>query len=168
MAAAVEAIGLLFRFRPPELCAHTDIFQEPLQSQIAALELCAQLLLLWCIHQALPSCRGRLRVCLRCDNSAAEAAASKGMSPVLAMSAVLKKFLSFQAWTGIDAEVEHIAGYKNVLADELSRLPKEAVPPLSQEDRVSPPLRWLLHSGVCLMPSEARWPSHVQSLALSK
>ncbi|CAE7316944.1 unnamed protein product, partial [Symbiodinium microadriaticum] len=144
-----------------ELQDLSDIFQVPLQSQIAALELLAQLLLLWCVHQALPSCRGRLRVCLRCDNSAAEAAASKGMSPVLAMSAVLQKFLAFQAWTGIDAEVEHIAGYKNALADELSRMPKEAVPPLPQEDRVSPPLRWLLFSGVCLMPPEARWPTHV-------
>ena len=151
-----------------ELQDLSDIFQVPLQSQIAALELLAQLLLLWCVHQALPSCRGRLRVCLRCDNSAAEAAASKGMSPVLAMSAVLQKFLAFQAWTGIDAEVEHIAGYKNALADELSRMPKEAVPPLPQEDRVSPPLRWLLFSGVCLMPPEARWPTHVQMLASGK
>ena len=56
-----------------ELQDFSDLFPTPLQSHIAALELLAQLLLLWCIHQALPLCRGRLRAFLRCDNSAAEA-----------------------------------------------------------------------------------------------
>ncbi|CAE7256654.1 unnamed protein product [Symbiodinium microadriaticum] len=151
-----------------ELQDFSDLFPVPLQSHIAALELLAQLLLLWCIHQALPSCRGRLHAFLRCDNSAAEAASSKGMSSVLAMSGVLQRFLSFQAWSGIEVEVEHIAGYKNALADELSRLPADSVPPLGITDRVSPPLHWLLSSGLYLEPPAARWPEHLQQLASKK
>ena len=81
------------------------------------------------------------------------------------MSGVLQRFLSFQAWSGIEAEVEHIAGYKNALADELSRLQVDSVPPLGVEGRVAPPLRWLLSSGLCLEPAAARWPEHLQRLA---
>ena len=88
----------------------TDLFPAPLQSHISALELLAQLLLLWCAFAALPAARGLCRAQLRCDNSGAEACADKGLSSVRSMSEVVKKFLSFQAWAGIQAEIEHIPG----------------------------------------------------------
>ena len=74
----------------------TDIvpeLTEPLQSHIAALEMLAQLLLLWSIHQMFPDPRLRISVTLRCDNASAEAAALKGMSPVKALCAVLRSFM---------------------------------------------------------------------------
>ena len=46
----------------------TDLFPAPLQSHISALELLAQLLLLWCAFAALPAARGLCRAQLRCDN----------------------------------------------------------------------------------------------------
>eukprot|EP00439_Symbiodinium_sp_Y106_P025423 s7068_g3.t1 len=74
----------------------TDLFPAPLQSHISqshisALELLAQLLLLWCAFAALPAARGLCRAQLRCDNSGAEACADKGLSSVRSMSEVVKK-----------------------------------------------------------------------------
>ena len=87
----------------------TDIvpeLTEPLQSHIAALEMLAQLLLLWSIHQMFPGPRLRISVTLRCDNASAEAAALKGMSPVKALCAVLRSFMWHQRAWGIDAHVD--------------------------------------------------------------
>ena len=136
----------------------TDLFPAPLQSHISALELLAQLLLLWCAFAALPSARGLCQAQLRCDNSGAEACAEKGLSSVRSMSEVVKKFLSFQAWAGIQADIEHIPGYRNDLADELSRLDPGAPAPLAGTDRLHPPLRWLLSQRPRLEPSTASWP----------
>ena len=137
----------------------TDLFPAPLQSHISALELLAQLLLLWCAFAALPSARGLCQAQLRCDNSGAEACAEKGLSSVRSMSEVVKKFLSFQAWAGIQADIEHIPGYRNDLADELSRLDPGAPAPLAGADRLHPPLRWLLSQRPRLEPSTASWPA---------
>ncbi|CAE7307255.1 unnamed protein product [Symbiodinium sp. CCMP2592] len=58
-----------------EWAALTSWFPPPLQAHISALELLAQLLLLWCVFATLPSNRGLCRACLRSDNSGAEARA---------------------------------------------------------------------------------------------
>ena len=75
------------------------------------------------------------------------------------MSEVVKKFLSFQAWAGIQADIEHIPGYRNDLADELSRLDPGVPAPLAGADRLHPPLRWLLSQRPRLEPSTASWPA---------
>eukprot|EP00439_Symbiodinium_sp_Y106_P010064 s8504_g1.t1 len=75
------------------------------------------------------------------------------------MSEVVKKFLSFQAWAGIQADIEHIPGYRNALADELSRLDPGVPAPLAGADRLHPPLRWLLSQRPWLEPSTASWPA---------
>ncbi|CAE7032378.1 unnamed protein product [Symbiodinium sp. CCMP2592] len=141
-----------------EWAALTSWFPPPLQAHISAFELLAQLLLLWCVFATLPSNRGLCRACLRSDNSGAEACASKGLSSVLSMSEIVKKFLAFQAWSGVQAEVEHVPGYRNELADALSRLMPNDIAPLPLGDRVHPPLQWLLEQRLVLEPASASWP----------
>ena len=62
----------------------------------------------------------------------------------------------------------HIPGYRNALADELSRL-GSSPPPLALADRCAPPLTELLRAPTQLQlgppPSAARWPSHLEQLA---
>ncbi|CAE6963186.1 unnamed protein product [Symbiodinium sp. CCMP2592] len=141
-----------------EWAALTSLFPPPLQAHISAMELLAQLLLLWCIFATLPSNRGICRACLRSDNSGAEACASKGLSSVLSMSEIVKKFLAFQAWAGVQAEVEHVPGYRDELADALSRLTAADVAPLPLGDRVHPPLQWLLEQRLVLESSPYSGP----------
>ena len=149
-----------------ELVALSVLFAGPLQSHIAALELLAQLCLLWCVHRQLPACRTWLSVPLRCDNSGAEAVAGKGLSSVPLMAAVARAFLHFQRSTCIRAEVEHIAGYRNTLADELSRL-RAASGSLELHARLHPPLQTLFSAGsnVLLAPAGSSWPKHLRGLA---
>ena len=145
-----------------------DVMPAPLQSHIAALELLAQLCLLWVTHAALPGCRTALEVALRCDNSAAEAAAHKGLSSVRSLAWVLRRFYACEQSFNIRAAPEHIPGYRNVLADELSRL-GTSTPPLALEDRCAPPLAELLRAPTRLRlgppPASARWPSYLEQLA---
>ncbi|CAE7286514.1 unnamed protein product [Symbiodinium sp. CCMP2592] len=135
---------------PLKVIAEADAFADA-EAHISALELLAQLLLLWCVFATLPSNRGLCRACLRSDNSGAEACASKGLSSVLSMSEIVKKFLAFQAWSGVQAEVEHVPGYRNELADALSRLTPTDIAPLPLGDRVHPPLQWLLEQRLLLV-----------------
>ena len=145
---------------------HLPLFSAPLQAHISALELLAQLLLLWCIHDTLPSCRGPLRVCLRSDNSGAEAVAEKGLSSVPALAAVLSCFMCFQRWSGLCADIEHIPGYRNDLADELSRL-KGGLSPLPLADRCQPPVAHLLRpqGRALLFPPGSHWPAAFRAFA---
>ncbi|CAE7502271.1 unnamed protein product [Symbiodinium sp. CCMP2592] len=136
-----------------EWAALTSLFPPPLQAHISAMELLAQLLLLWCIVATLPSHRGLCRACLR-----SEACASKRLSSVLSMSEIVKKFLAFQAWAGVQAEVEHVPRYRNELADALSRLTTADVAPLPLGDRVHPPLQWLLEQRLALESSPYSGP----------
>ena len=75
---AAEIFGFSMRLSAADWAKVTDLFPAPLQSHISALELLAQLLLLWCAFAALPSARGLCQAQLRCDNSGAEACAEKG------------------------------------------------------------------------------------------
>ena len=114
----------------------------------ATLEMLAQLLLLWCVHQMFPGLRPQLSVNIRCDNASAEAAALKGMSSVKALCAVMWRQ---RAW-GIEALVEHIPGFANDLAD------------LCLFDRMHPPVAMLMKpsQGLCLEPADASWPKHLR------
>ena len=151
-----------------EVARLCDVMPAPLQSHIAALELLAQLCLLWVTDAALPGCRTALEVALRCDNSAAEAAAHKGLSSVRSLAWVLRRFCACEQAFNIRAAPEHIPGYRNALADELSRL-GTSTPPLALADRCAPPLTELLRAPTQLRlgppPSAARWPSYLEQLA---
>ena len=140
----------------------SPLFEGSPQSHIAALELLAQLVLIWLVDRTLPSCRTLVSVALRCDNAGAEAAAAKGLSAVRSLAAVLTAFLAYQCRLGVAAEVEHVPGFRNQLADELSRW-SQGPSPLPLEARAVPPLDILLAGGfnsLQLAPREASWPSH--------
>ena len=75
---------------------------------------------------------------LRSDNSGAELVSANGLTPVDVLGEVLRAFLDLQRRIGLHAFVEHIPGYRNDLADELSRL-KGALPSLHSADSMHPP-----------------------------
>ncbi|CAE7370093.1 unnamed protein product, partial [Symbiodinium sp. CCMP2456] len=116
-----------------------------LQPHICALELLAQYCLLGMASEMVPRARHQLTIPMRSDNSGAELASVKGMSSVKILGEVLLAFLDFQRRNGLHASVEHIPGYRNDLADELSRL-RDAFSPLPECDRMHPPLHFLLRS----------------------
>ncbi|CAE7370863.1 unnamed protein product, partial [Symbiodinium sp. CCMP2456] len=129
-----------------------------LQPHICALELLAQYCLLWMASEMVPRARHQLTIPMRSDNSGAELASVKGMSSVKILGEVLLAFLDFQRRNGLHASVEHIPGYRNDLADELSRL-RDAVSPLTEKDRLHSPLHFLLRSaGRVCRPDAAKWP----------
>ena len=130
------------------------------------LKLLAQLCLLWLVDTLIPSCRSLVAVSLRCDNAGAEAATAKGLSGVRSLALVLTAFLGFQRTHGVLAEVTHVPGFKNQLADELSRWLSGA-PPLPLSSRFQPPVRRLLAGGVNrlqLAPPEAIWPLYLMRI----
>ncbi|CAE7378217.1 unnamed protein product, partial [Symbiodinium necroappetens] len=129
-----------------------------LQHHICALELLAQYCLLWIASEMLPRARHHLTFPMRSDNSGAELASAKGLTSVKILGEVLRAFLDFQRRNGLRASVEHIPGYRNDLADELSRL-KGALAPLPDVDRMHPPLPFLLRpAGRLCRPDSAKWP----------
>ena len=129
-----------------------------LQHHICALELLAQYCLLWIASEMLPRARHHLTVPMRSDNSGAELVSAKGLTSVTVLGEVLRAFLDFQRSNGLHASVEHIPGYRNDLADELSRL-KGATSSLPSSERMHPPLHFLLRpSGRLCRPTKAKWP----------
>ena len=132
--------------------------EDQLQHHICALELLAQYCLLWIASEMLPRARHHLTLPMRSDNSGAELVSAKGLTSVKVLGEVLSAFLSFQRRNGLHASVEHIPGYRNDLADELSRL-KGASSPLPSAERMHPPLHFLLRpSGRLCRPASAKWP----------
>ena len=77
----------------------------------------------------------------------------KGLSSVPALAHVVRAHMHFQRFSGIQGEMARIPGYKNTLADELSRL-SGSPGPLENSMRVHPPLACLLGmgTGVALSP----------------
>ena len=73
---------------------------------------------------------------------------------------VVRAHLHFQRFSGIQGEIEHIPGYKNTLADELSCL--SGFPGVLENSlQVHPPLACLLGMGTGVWPyfSIQQWPS---------
>ena len=99
-----------------------------LQRHICALELLAQCCLLWMASEMLPRASHQLTLPMRSDNVGAELASAKGMSSVKVLGDVLRAFLDFQRRNGLLSSIEHIPGYRNDLADELSRLKGASAP----------------------------------------
>ena len=91
------------------------------QRFIAAWELLAQCALVWTTHTMLPLAHPPLHVVLRCDNSASESAAWKGLSLAKGRCAVLRQFSDLQRRTCISAHMEHVPAFLNDTADSLSR-----------------------------------------------
>ena len=88
----------------------------------------------------LPLAHPNLHMVLRCDNSACEAAAWKGLSLAKGFCAVLHQFSDLQRRTCISAHVEHVPGFLNDIADSLSRDGDPVDLGFCDDDRVCPPL----------------------------
>ena len=91
---------------------------EPPQHYIAAWQLLAQCGLLHLLSCLLPPGRPPLHVTFRCDNSAADSAAWKGLSLARGLSSLLRAFFLRQF---ISVHIDHVPGFRNDLADGLSR-----------------------------------------------
>ena len=81
----------------------------------------AQSALVWTVQAMLPLAHPPLRVVLRCDNSASEAAAWKGLSMAKGLCCVLHQFCDLQHRSCISVHIEHVPGFLNEIADSLSR-----------------------------------------------
>lgn len=111
--------------------------QDSLQKHISAFELLAQCLLLQTCFALLKFRRTHCLLLTACDNSASEAAANKGLTSAIGMAAILPQLFRFQQLTDIHQRLQHIQGYRNDLADALSRFKPHA---LHAEDQVQ--LQW--------------------------
>ena len=93
------------------------------------------------------------------DNSAADAAAAKGITMTTGMSQVLSQYFLFMRRSHLYAEITHIPGYQNVTADALSRF-EPLQSPLDDHDQVAIDwLQLLRQDGVAVSQPAAKWPS---------
>ena len=94
---------------------------EPPQHYIAAWELLAQCGLLHLLSCLLPPGHPPVHVTFRCDNSATDSASWKGLSLARGLSSLLRSFFLLQERQFISVHVDHVPGFRNDLADSLSR-----------------------------------------------
>ena len=129
-----------------DICSLCTFFssQENPQHFVAAWELLSQCALAWTAHSMLPLTHPNVRMVLRCDNSASEAAAWKGLSLAKGLCVVLRQFCDLQRRTCISAHIEHVPGFLNDVADSLSRDGDPQALGFCDEERVCPPWRELL------------------------
>ena len=132
------------------------------QHFIAAWELLAQCALVWTIHAMLPLAHPPLHVVLRCDNSASESAAWKGLSLAKGLCAVLRQFSDLQRRTCVSAHVEHVPGFLNDTADSLSRDGDPVDLGFCDAERVCPD--FLVPFRPQVSPLEAEISQHVPAL----
>ncbi len=93
----------------------------PFQHNICAFELLGQCLLLQLVSKLLGGRRQHCTLVTACDNTASEAAATKGISSSVGISSILPQFFRYQLLYDIFQQVQHIPGYRNETADALSR-----------------------------------------------
>ena len=92
----------------------------------------------------LPLAHPNVHVSLRCENSASESAAWKGLSLACGLCVVLREFCDVQRRFCISAHTEHVPGVLSGIADVLSH---SADPPslgFWDDERVCPPWREFL------------------------
>ena len=130
-----------------------------MQKHIAAWELLAQFALTFCVESKLPSGHAPATCHQGTDNSAADAAAAKGITMTTGMSQVLSQYFLFMRRSHLYAEITHIPGYQNVTADALSRF-EPLQSPLDDHDQVTIDwLQLLRQDGVAVSQPAAKWPS---------
>ena len=113
----------------------------------------------------LPLARPNVRMVLRCDNSASEAAAWKGLSLANGLCLVLRQFCDLQRRTCISAHIKHVPGFLNDVADSLSRDGDPQDLGFCDADRICPPWReFLMPLKPQCSPVEAELSQHVPAL----
>ncbi|CAE7508033.1 LRRC45 [Symbiodinium sp. CCMP2592] len=91
------------------------------QKFIAAWELLCQIALLWCVALVVPAAHHPVHFVSRCDNSPSESASWKGLSTARGMCDLLHSYLLWQRHFCISAHIDHVPGFRNKIADALSR-----------------------------------------------
>eukprot|EP00435_Cladocopium_sp_Y103_P072443 s581_g40.t1 len=130
-----------------------------MQRHIAAWELLAQFVLTYCIETRLPLGHFPLVCHQGTDNSAADATASKGLTMTPGMSHILSQFFLFMRRHHVYAEITHIPGHLNTLADAFSRFED---PPFKLEESSQIPIKWqalMCQNDISVIQPDAKWPS---------
>ena len=99
-----------------ELPLHSEAHKD-----ISCYECLGQIALVWLLSLLHPSCRLCVRMHSWCDNTGAEATANKLFTTSWPLAAFVQRLSILSSFTGIQLDVQHIAGPKNEEADYLSR-----------------------------------------------
>ncbi|CAE7318146.1 unnamed protein product [Symbiodinium sp. CCMP2592] len=114
------------------------------QACIAAWELLGQMALLRVVALFIPAASHPVHVTTRCDNSPSDSASWKGLSTARGLCDLLPAYFAWQRFLSISTYIDHVPGFRNTIADGLSRDADSESLGLSDSDRVEIP--WLLIS----------------------
>ena len=148
-----------FRITAAETMSFWPWMEPDMQKYIAVWELLAQFALTFCIASHILVSHLPWRCHQDCDNSAADATSAKGITMTRGMSFnVLSQYYLFMRREHLYADITHIPGRENVVADALSRF-QDPPMELRQSSLISLPWKNLLYqSGFHNFQSAAKWP----------
>ena len=152
-------IWFQFRIQLDEAQASWSWVTDSMQKHIAAWELLTQFALTYCVVCKLPAGHEPVTCHQGTDNSATDASASKGLSMTPAMAEILCHYFIFMRRSNVFADITHVPGYQNQLADALSRY-DDLPQPL--DSSAHQPIDWrglTCQKGIAVSQPEAKWPS---------
>ena len=151
------------RFSVRDLCSMFPWFTPDTSPQacIAAWELLGQMALLWVVALFVPAGSHPLHVVTRCDNSPADSASWKGLSTARGLCNLLPVYFAWQRLFCISTYIDHVPGFRNTIADALSRDAEPASLGLAASDEVTVP--WSLISN---LPRPSYSPSSALNTSL--
>ncbi|CAE7737362.1 LRRC45 [Symbiodinium sp. KB8] len=91
------------------------------QKFIAAWELLGQLALVWCIALLVPAGHPPIHFVSRCDNAPSDSASWKGISTARGLCSMLRTYFAWQRHFCVSTYIDHVPGFRNKVADGLSR-----------------------------------------------
>ena len=115
------------------------------QKFIAAWELFGQLALVWCMALLIPAGHPPIHFISGCDNAPSDSASWKGISTARGLCSLLRTYFSWQRHFCVSTYIDHVPGFRNKVADGLSRSASPSDFGLSASDEVVIP--WDLLSG---------------------
>ena len=114
------------------------------QKFIAAWELLGQLALVWCVALLVPAGHPPIHFVSRCDNAPSDSASWKGISTARGLCSLLRTYFSWQRHFCVSTYIDHVPGFRNKVADGLSRSASPSDVGLTSSDEVLIP--WALLS----------------------
>ncbi|CAE6954665.1 LRRC45 [Symbiodinium sp. KB8] len=106
------------------------------QKFIAAWELLGQLALVWCIALLVPAGHPPIHFVSRCDNAPSDSASWKGISTARGLCSMLRTYFAWQRHFCVSTYIDHVPGFRNKVADGLSRSASPSGLGLSASDEV--------------------------------